>query len=185
MEYTRFVCNLLCTRFVSCKNDISGMWTRRLVLINCALLYCASLQHQGRGQGVHFPSSSQTIFLLWPYIKLLNNLKLTVLLLIVNVHITEIVSRAPRSLICISIGLQLKLHSVPVYEYSHALLLIFPDFPPLRRGANRYTLNYDLGSTCNMYIVQYSVYYMYRLYYCICAVHLYLLLTYVLDKSVH
>ena len=40
-------------------------------------------------------------------ITLLNNLKLTVLLLIVNVHITEIVSRASRSLICISIGLQL------------------------------------------------------------------------------
>ena len=44
-------------------------------------------------------------------ITLLNNLKLTVLLLIVivnvHVHITEIVSRAPRSLICILIGLQL------------------------------------------------------------------------------
>ena len=142
-------------------------------------------------------------------ITLLNNLKLTVLLLIVNVHIkvgsllaalrpirrviaeitpmhrshasaacvgcnasgrnaadyaptlTEIVSRAPRSLICISKGLAAALQSVPVYEYSHAhsrvfsrvfsvlIFDIFPDFPPLRRRANRSTRS-------NMYSTQYT-----------------------------
>ena len=76
-------------------------------------------------------------------IMLFNNLKLTVLLLIVNVHITEIVSRAPRSLICISIGLQLhtvtQCTCVRVFSriaqcHPNILYSIFPDYPPLRES---------------------------------------------------
>ena len=62
-----------------------------------------SKQNPGAATG----STSTLCTAYYTKITLLNNLKLTVLLLIVNVHITEIVSRAPRSLICISIGLEL------------------------------------------------------------------------------
>ena len=58
---------------------------------------------------------------------------------------------------------------------------IFPDFPPLRRGANRSTRS-------NMYtciVLSVLSYMYYRLYYCICTVYSYLLLTYVLYIRMH
>ena len=94
-------------------------------------------------------STSTLCIAYYTKITLLNNIKLTILLVIVNVHITEIVSSASSSLICILIGLQLHTwHNVPVYEYfPHCSVLIptysiFPDFPPLRSRANRSTLNF-------------------------------------------
>ena len=67
-------------------------------------VFC-STPNQNPGAATGTNSTLCTVY--YTKITLLNNLKLTVLLLIVNIHITEIVSRAPRSLICISIGLQL------------------------------------------------------------------------------
>ena len=82
--------------------------------------------NQNPGDGTGTTSSLCTAY--YTKITILNNLKLTVLLLIVNVYITEIVSRAPRSLICISIELQLHtVTHVPMYEYFHALLSAHPN----------------------------------------------------------
>ena len=68
---------------------------------------CIKLFSPNQNPGVATGTTSTLCTAYYTKITLLNNLKLTVLLLIVNVHITEIVSRAPRSLICISVELQL------------------------------------------------------------------------------
>ena len=74
---------------------------------NSYMKFCFMSPPSNQNPGAATGTTSTLCTAYYKKITLLNNLKLTVLLLTVNVHVTKIVSLAPRSLICISIGLQL------------------------------------------------------------------------------
>ena len=63
--------------------------------------FCPMSPPPNQNPGAATGTTSNLCTAYYKKITLFNNLKLTVLLLIVNVQITEIVSRVPRSLICI------------------------------------------------------------------------------------
>ena len=115
-----FVLNVLLNEIV-----LTLLQNRTLVEFMYEILFYVLPPNQYLGSATGTTSTLYTPY--YTKITLLNNFILTILLLIVNVHIKEIVSRALRSLICISIGPQLTLHSVFVYEYSNALLSAHPN----------------------------------------------------------